>query len=99
MDGIRLRVALDRPLAGGETVRVLDAAGRRSRSSPRLDTELVFWTREAPTGVAFVEFVRSAPGAAPGGRVTTRWIDVVPTEQIDFGRAPAHAAGRSAPPD
>jgi hypothetical protein len=81
MDGIRLRVALDRPLAGGETVRVLDAAGRQVEVISAASTQRpAFWTREVPTGVAFVEFVRNAPGAAPGGRVTYAY-HVVPTEK------------------
>jgi len=81
LDGIRVHVALDRPLASGETVRVLDGGGGEIELFSGASTRrAAFWSREVPGGVAFVEFVRAGAGASPGARVSYAY-HVTPTEK------------------
>ena len=80
-DGIRVHVELDRPLTASESVRVLDGDGRDVEVFTSASTRrAAFWSREAPTGVAFVELVRSAAGPAPGARISYAY-HVTPTEK------------------
>lgn len=63
-DGIRVEVRFDRAPAAGDSLRVLDQAGREVEVLTGLPPHL--WTREVPGGVAIVELVRGAAGDSPG---------------------------------
>jgi hypothetical protein len=82
LNGIRVHVLLDAPLAAGQTLRVLDRAGAVVDQVSGSATDLVreLWSREVPDGAAVVELSRSAPGRAPGATLSYAY-HVTPTEQ------------------
>ena len=78
IDGIRLHVALERPLAGGERVRVLDAAGREVEVIDAASTT----TRTRPSGLArYRSASRSSSSSARRRRRTRRPRDLRPSRR------------------
>ena len=82
LDGIRIHVRLDSPLAVGQRLRVLDASGTEVDDISGSSTTVVseFWSRDTPDGEAVVELSRAAGGAAPGAAISYAY-QVTPTEK------------------